>query len=63
MITNDTQRQSITTARVTGVWYLLLAISGMLGFLIVHPQVYISDDPETTLTNLINKESPPYFLL
>ena len=36
MTLGDNQRQSISTARVTGVWYLLLAISGMLGFLVLH---------------------------
>lgn len=54
---SDKQRQSITTARVTGVWYLILAISGMLGFLIFHPQIFISNDPEKTLINLTDKES------
>ena len=51
------QRQLITTARVTGVWYLTLAISGALGFMIFHPQIFISNDPEKTLTNLTNLQS------
>jgi Domain of unknown function (DUF4386) len=51
------QRQLITTARVTGVWYLTLAISGVLGFMIFHPQIFVSDDPQKTLTNLTNLES------
>lgn len=57
MTLNENQRQSIATARVTGIWYLLLAISGMLGFLVLHPQIYVSDDPEKTLANLTQKES------
>ncbi len=50
-------RQLITTARVVGVWYLILAISGILGFMIFHSQIFISNDPQKTLTNLINHES------
>ena len=51
------QRQLITTARITGVWYLTLAISGVLGFMIFHPQIFVSNDSQKTLTNLINLES------
>ncbi|HSJ71547.1 MAG TPA: DUF4386 domain-containing protein [Acidimicrobiia bacterium] len=41
------------TARVTGLWYLALAITGMLGFLVVRPQVWVVDDPSATFANLI----------
>lgn len=51
------QRQLITTARVAGVWYLILAISGVLGFMIFHSQIFVSNDPQKTLTNLTNLES------
>ncbi|PWN07380.1 DUF4386 domain-containing protein [Rhodohalobacter mucosus] len=44
------------TARTTGFWYLILAVSGISGFMIVHPQVFIANDPQMTLTNLINHE-------
>lgn len=47
----------VKTARLAGVWYLLLAISGILGFLVFHSQVFISDDPQKTLTNLTELES------
>lgn len=50
-------KKLIATARLTGIWYLLLAISGVLGFLIFHPQIFVSDDPQKTLTNLIENES------
>ena len=50
-------RQLITTARITGVWYLTLAISGALGFMIFHPQIFVSNDPEKTLTNLTHLQS------
>lgn len=55
MKTNDPQSLLITTARTAGIWYLLMAISGILGFLIFHPQVY-DTDPQQTLTNLIEGE-------
>jgi hypothetical protein len=51
------QKQLIKTARLTGLWYLILAISGLLGFLIFHPQIFISGDPQKTLTNLTELES------
>lgn len=57
MDNNDTQRQLVQTARIAGIWYLLLAISGMLGFLIFHPQIFDSKDSQKTLTNLIDRES------
>ena len=50
-------KQLIATARVTGMWYLILGISGMLGFLVFHPQIFVSNDPQKTLTNLINLEA------
>jgi Domain of unknown function (DUF4386) len=48
------QKQLIKTARLTGVWYLILAISGLLGFMVYHPQVFVSDDPQQTVNNLIH---------
>ncbi len=42
----------IRTARTTGAWYLALGIVGMLGFLVLRPQLYIEGDPAQTLTNL-----------
>ena len=50
-------KKSVITARLTGFWYLLLAISGVLGFLIFHSQIFVSNNPEKTLTNLIELES------
>ena len=49
------QKQGIKTARLAGVWYLLLALSGLIGFLIFHPQIFVSDNSEQTLTNLVNQ--------
>lgn len=45
------------TARVTGVWYLLLAIAGLLGFLVIRPQIYTAGDAATTLANLVDQET------
>jgi hypothetical protein len=54
---NNKQIELIKTARIAGFWYLLLAIFGMLGFMVFHSQIYLSSDPEKTLTNLIEQES------
>ena len=40
------------TARATGAWYLALAVSGMIGFLLVRPQLYVQGDTHETLTRL-----------
>lgn len=50
-------KKLMTTARLTGIWYLLLAISGVLGFLIFHSQIFVSGDPQKTLTNLTELET------
>lgn len=42
-------------ARVAGFWYLFMAVAGVLGFMVLHPQIY-SDDPQETLQNLVDKE-------
>ena len=43
---------TLRTARATGVWYLTIAITGMLSFLVLRPLLYIEDDPGQTLENL-----------
>lgn len=40
------------TARMAGAWYLALAISGVIGFLVLHPQIYGTDDPSQLVANL-----------
>ena len=57
MTINDKQSELVKTARTAGIWYLAMAISGILGFLIFHPQVFDSEDAQKTLTNLIDHES------
>lgn len=56
-ITNEEHKQLVRTARVAGIWYLMLAITGILGFLVFHSKVYVSNDPEQTLANLADPES------
>jgi len=46
---------NVKTARLTGVWYLALAVTGMLGFLVIRPELYITDDPSQTLANLTER--------
>lgn len=41
------------TARITGLAYLGLAISGFVGFLFVRDQLYVPDDAARTAANLI----------
>lgn len=42
------------TARIAGFWYLLLAISGVIGFLVLHGDIYETKDAIKTLSNLNN---------
>ena len=45
-----------TTGRITGAWYLGLAVTGVLGFLVVRPALYVAGDPAATLANLAERE-------
>jgi hypothetical protein len=45
------------TARMTGLFYLGMAITAVLGFLIVRPQLFAADDPNATLANLVTHGS------
>jgi hypothetical protein len=47
----------IRTARTTGLFYLLLAIGGFLGFLVIRSQLFAADDPAATLAHLV--DNPP----
>ena len=53
---NDSQSQLVTIARTAGIWYLIMAISGILGFLVFQPQVYDAN-PQKTVTNLVEGET------
>jgi hypothetical protein len=45
------------TARLTGLFYLGNAITGVLGFLVVRQQLFAAGDPDATLANLVAHES------
>lgn len=49
---NEQQKEQVSTARVAGTWYLVLAIAGVLGFLVLHPQIYVSGQIAQTVANL-----------
>ncbi|MEU7822491.1 DUF4386 domain-containing protein [Catellatospora sp. NPDC049133] len=44
------------TARITGLAYLGLAVSGFIGFLFIRDQLYVPDDAASTAANLIAHE-------
>jgi hypothetical protein len=46
----------IDTARTTGLLYLGLAVTGMLGFLLIRPRIFDPDDAATTLAQLVANE-------
>ncbi|GAA1034016.1 DUF4386 domain-containing protein [Virgisporangium ochraceum] len=45
------------TARTTGLFYLGVAITGLLGYLVVRPMLFAADDPDETLANLVTHGS------
>ncbi|SCF00433.1 protein of unknown function (DUF4386) [Micromonospora viridifaciens] len=47
----------IRTARMTGLLYLGLAITGALGFLLIRPRLFTAGDPGATLANLVEHAS------
>lgn len=47
----------VRTARLTGLFYLGLAVTGMLGFLLIRPQVFIGGDPDVALAAIVGNES------
>lgn len=54
---NENHGRLIKTARLAGIWYLSLAVFGILGFLVFHSQIYIANDPDKTLANLTDSLS------
>ncbi|GAA1824061.1 DUF4386 domain-containing protein [Luedemannella flava] len=47
----------VRTARTTGLFYLGLAITGMFGFLLIRPKLFVADDAASTLANLVAHSS------
>ncbi len=52
-----TTPEMIRTARTTGLLYLGLAITGLLGYMLVRNQLFVAGDPGATLANLTQHES------
>ena len=52
-----TTPELVRTARTTGLLYLGLALTGLLGFMLVRNQLFVADDAEATLANLVQHES------
>jgi hypothetical protein len=44
---------SIRTARTTGLMYLGLAVTGVLGFLLIRPRLFTDGDPAATMAALV----------
>ena len=51
-----TTPELVRTARTTGLLYLGLAITGLLGFMLVRNQLFVADNAEATLANLVQHE-------
>ena len=47
----------IRTAHTTGLFYLGLAITGGLGFLVIRSQLFAAGDPAATLAHLVDNQS------
>ncbi len=52
-----TRPDLLRTARITGLAYLGLGVTGLLGFLMIRNQLFVADDPRATLSNLIEREA------
>ena len=56
MTTTENRNQIMNIARAAALSYLALAITGVVGFIVYHPQVF-NADPSITLSNIIDNES------
>jgi hypothetical protein len=50
------EHELVRTARIAGLWYLGLAVTGIPGFLIIRPQILDPDNAAATLTQLVENE-------
>lgn len=53
----DTSAATVRTARITGLLYLGLAVTGLAGFLVIRSNLYVADDPAATLAHLAERET------
>lgn len=54
---SDARPELKRTARITGAFYLGLAVTGLLGMLLVRNQIFVEGNPGGTLTNLTVRAS------
>ncbi len=54
--TGSGQSNHRTTARTTGALYLAFFVAGILGFMLIRPQLYAPGDPTATLNNLVDNQ-------
>jgi Domain of unknown function (DUF4386) len=47
----------VRTARTTGLLYLGLAMTGLIGYMLIRNQLFVAHDPAATLANLTQHES------
>ena len=52
-----TAEGAVRTARMTGLFYLGMVITGVLGYLVIRPRLFAADDPSATLAHLVGNES------
>lgn len=55
--TGPTEPPTRATVRTTGLLYVALGVTGMLGFLLVRRLLFAPDDPAATMTNLVEREA------
>lgn len=51
------KRHWLSTARVTALLYLALAISGIFGYVVTGEQLYVAGDASATLTNMLENQT------
>lgn len=47
---------AVRTARLTGLFYLALGVTGMIGFLVIRPALFAAGDPAATAAHLVDHE-------
>ena len=57
VVRSSDESELVRTARITGLLYLGLFVTGVLGFLVVRDQLFVADDPAATLANLTRHET------
>lgn len=53
---STTRDERVRTARMTGLFYLALALTGMFGFLVIRPALFTPGAPAETMAHLVQHE-------